>query len=259
MSKSHQIQSYLKFLKSATNQHGVHSPFVYDLVTKCFYDKTKHTDYTIIKTYINTLSNNTNTIEVTDLGSGSQVFKSNTRPISKLAKVAGSSFKEVKLLYRLSQYFQFNSILELGTSLGIATQALALGNPKAKLTTIEGCPNISKFTKQSFNNFNLKNCEILTGDFSNIIQTLTSNSYDLIYFDGNHQKEATLHYFEALLKTKHNNSVFVFDDIYWSKDMTDAWQVIKQHPQVTVTIDTYNFGFVFFRKEQVKEHFKIRI
>ncbi|RAJ16969.1 O-methyltransferase [Olleya aquimaris] len=259
MSKVYQIQSYLKFLIRSTNQHGVHSPFVFDLVTKCFYDKSNHVAYKTIKDYINQLLKSNQTIDVKDLGSGSQVFKTNSRLVSKMAKVAGSSFKEAKLLYRLSNYFQFNSILELGTSLGIATHAMHLGSPKATITTIEGCPNISEFTKHTFNNFNLKNIEVMTGHFNSNLPNLKNNTYDLIYFDGNHQKEATLHYFETLLPTSHNNSVFIFDDIYWSKDMTDAWVSIKNHPKVTVTIDTYHFGLVFFRKEQAKEHFTIRV
>jgi hypothetical protein len=41
--------------------------------------------------------------------------------------------------------------------------------------------------------------------------------------------------------------------------MTEAWQTIKAHPKVSVTIDTYQWGMVFFRKEQAKEHFTIRI
>ncbi|WGD34894.1 class I SAM-dependent methyltransferase [Olleya sp. YS] len=259
MSTSHQITSYFKFLKRSTNQHGVHSPFVFDLVTKCFYNKSNHVAYKTIKDYINQLLKSNQTIDVKDLGSGSQVFKTNSRLVSKMAKVAGSSFKDAKLLYRLSNYFQFNSILELGTSLGIATHAMHLGNPKAKITTVEGCPNISTFSQNTFNNFNLNNIDLLTGDFTIVINQLKTTTFDLIYFDGNHQKEATLNYFETLLPNSHNNSVFIFDDIYWSKDMTDAWESIKKHPKVTVTIDTYHFGLVFFRKEQAKEHFTIRI
>ena len=259
MSKTYQIQSYFNFLKRATNQHGVHSPFVYDLVTKCFYDKKKHPAYQYLKSYRKQLLENTATIDVTDLGSGSQVFKNNKRVISKMAKVAGSGYKDAKLLYRIANYFKANTILELGTSLGIATQALALGNPKANITTVEGCPNISAVAETQFKNFDLKNITIKTGDFAEVISNLDSEILDLVYCDGNHSKQATLQYFEMLLPKMHNDSVLIFDDIYWSKGMTGAWQIIKNHPQVTVTIDTYKFGFVFFRQEQAKEHFSIRL
>lgn len=253
------IIAYIKFWLRSTNQHGVQSPFVYSLVTKCFYSKKKHNAYSKLKNYKKALLKNQQTIEVTDLGAGSQTTKSNTRIISKIAKNAGTTNHRAKLFYRLVNYFQFQNILELGTSMGIATHAMHLGNPNAQITTIEGCPNISAFTKQSFKNFNLKNIKVLTGDFKKVIEPLTENKYNLIYFDGNHQKEATLNYFETLLPTATNDSVFIFDDIYWSKQMTEAWEIIKQHPQVTVTIDTFFWGIVFFRKEQAKEHFTIRL
>ena len=255
----YQILSYIKFLLRSKNQHGVHSPFVYHLITKCFYDKTNYSAYKQIKQYKQNVLANSNTIEVTDFGAGSHDANNNTRKVSQIAKNAGTTTRRAKLLFRLTQYIKCNTILELGTSLGIATHAMSLGQPESKITTIEGCPNISKFSENNFKKFKLSNIEILTGNISEIIQNLKSNTYDLIFFDGNHQKEATIHYFETLLSTAHNDTVFIFDDIYWSKDMTEAWETIIQHPKVTVSIDTFYWGFVFFRKEQLKEHFTIRL
>ncbi len=253
------IALYIKFLLKSKNQHGVQSPFVFDLVTKCFYDKTRHSAYSKLKGYKKHLLSNNNTIEIKDLGAGSRVMKNNTRTIHDIAKNAGTTIHRAKLLYRISNHFQLKNILELGTSMGIASQAMSLGNPEAKITTIEGCPNISKFTSNTFKQFDLKNINVQTGDFGKVIKTLDTSAYDLIYFDGNHQKKATLSYFETLLKTAHNDSIFIFDDIYWPDGMREAWQIIKQHPKVTVTIDTFFWGIVFFRKEQAKEHFTIRV
>lgn len=252
------LVAYIKFWLRSKNQHGVHSPFVYDLVTKCFYDHKQKPIYAKLKAYRAALLENKSTINVTDLGAGSHVTKENTRVIAKIAKGAGTTPSRSKLFYRLVSYFQFNTILELGTSLGIATYTMSLANPKAKITTIEGCPNISEFTKTNLKKHNISNVTVLTGDFSEAIKPLVNNTYDFIYFDGNHQKEATLHYFETLLQTANNNSVFVFDDIYWSKGMTEAWETVIKHPKVTVSIDTFFWGIVFFRKEQEKEHFVIR-
>jgi len=255
----YQIKQYIKFVIKSTNQHGVHSPFVYDLVTKCFYDKKKIKEYIKIKYFIRRLRSNRYKIEITDLGAGSKVTTSNKRSISSIAKNSGSNLKRAILLYKLVKYFDCNNILELGTSLGIGTQAMSLGKPKANITTIEGCPNISKLTEENFNKHKLKNIELITSDFYKAINNLTPKTYDLIFFDGNHQKEATLNYFETLLPTIHNNSVFIFDDIHWSKGMTEAWETIIKHPKVTVSIDTFFWGIVFFRDEQAKEHFTIRV
>ena len=243
----------------------MHSPFVFDLVTKCFYDNTKYPEYEVLKSYRKSLLENKNTIEVTDFGAGSRVFKSNTREISKIAQTAGITPKNAELLFRIVRYLQPKSILEIGTSLGLATSALSLGNKNSDIITLEGCPNTQKqaqvqLQSRSFGtNSNFQNIEFVNTEFSSYFKTLDLSpiAHHLIYFDGNHSKKATLDYFEALLLTISNDSVWIFDDIHWSADMEDAWKIIKNHPKVTVTIDTFQWGIVFFRAEQEKEHFII--
>jgi predicted O-methyltransferase YrrM len=256
----HIIRTYLKFIYASKNEHGVHSPFVFKLVTQCFYDKKNYADYSILKNYRKVLLQNKNTIEVTDFGAGSRVFKSNTRPIDKIAKTAGITQKRAELLFRIVQYFQPQSILEIGTSLGLATSALSLGHEKANIITLEGCPNTAAIAQNQFEKFGFKNIASVVTEFSTYFSTPDGNhaTFDLIYFDGNHSQKATLDYFEAALPTITNDTVWIFDDIHWSTDMEKAWELIKSHPKVTVTIDTFQWGLVFFRKEQPKEHFVIR-
>ena len=273
-----QIKSYIKFLFHSKNEHGVHSPFVFDLVTKCFYDKTKYSEYQILNNYRNSLLANKNTIEVTDFGAGSRVFKSNIRQISKIAQTAGISPKRAELLFRIVKYFQPNTILEIGTSLGLATSSLSLGNKNSKLISLEGCPNTMAVAEKMFQVSSFKlpsnNVNFITTEFTSFLNNLKPDPslkselakqtlnlkpqiFDLIYFDGNHSEKATLEYFELLLPTITNTSVWIFDDIHWSAEMENAWEIIKKHPKVKVTIDTFQWGIVFFRVEQEKEHFVI--
>ncbi|WP_460577393.1 O-methyltransferase [Flavobacterium koreense] len=255
------IKSYLNFLWNSKNQHGVHSPFVFDLVTKCFYDKKNYPEYQSLNEYRKFLLNSKTSIEVTDFGAGSRVFKSNTRAINQIAKNAGISPKRAELLFRIVNYFQPESILEIGTSLGLATSALSLGSINAKVITLEGCPNTLSIAKNQCQLQNLNNIEFINTKFEDYLSNcqLNTEHCQLIYFDGNHSKKATLEYFELLLPTITNDSVWIFDDIHWSKDMEDAWEIIKNHPKVTITIDTFQWGIVFFRTEQEKEHFVIRV
>jgi len=257
----HIIKPYFKFLQHSKNQHGVHSPFIFDLVTKCFYDKTKYPEYSILKEYRNSLLANKNTIEVTDFGVGSRVFKSNQRKISAIAKNAGISSKRAELLFRITHYFQPDNVLEIGTSLGLATVAISLGNKNSKIITLEGCSQTLAIAKNQCQLQNLDNIEFVNTKFEDYLITynLQPTTYNLIYFDGNHSKKATLDYFDLLLATITNDSVWIFDDIHWSAEMEEAWEAIKNHPKVTVTIDTFQWGLVFFRKEQEKQHFTIRI
>ncbi|MFV8226710.1 O-methyltransferase [Christiangramia aquimixticola] len=255
-----EIKSYLYFLLKSQNQHGLHSPFVYDLVTKCFYDKSYHQQYELIKNYRNDLLSNKNKIKVTDFGAGSRVFKSDVRPVFSIAKNAGITLFRAKLLFRITNYLKIKDALELGTSLGIASSAIA-ANQHTQLTTLEGCPETANIARQQFQKYDLKSISLQVDQFENQLKDLvnTGRKFDLIYFDGNHQKKATLDYFEQLLPTAHNDSVFIFDDIHWSAGMQGAWEEIKNHPKVKVTIDTFQWGLVFFRREQVKEHFTIRV
>ena len=253
------IKSYLNFLWKSKNEHGVHSPFVFDLVTKCFYDKKQYPEYSILNNYRKSLLLNKNTIDVTDFGAGSRVFKSNTRAINQIAKTAGISSKRAELLFRITNYFQPETILEIGTSLGLATSALALGNKNAKIITLEGCPETMNQCQLQLQKFNINNVETVVTEFSTFLKTEIKNcDWKLIYFDGNHSKQATLEYFELLLPTITNESVWIFDDIHWSSDMENIREIIQKHPKVTVTIDTFHWGIVFFRTEQNKEHFTIR-
>jgi predicted O-methyltransferase YrrM len=257
------IKSYLKFIWNSTNAHGVHSPFVFDLVQKCFYDKTNYSEYETLEKYRNAVLQNKNTIEVTDFGAGSQVFKSNTRAIDQIAKNAGISVERAKLLFRIVNYFQPKSILEIGTSVGLATSAPSL-NDFARVTTLERCSKALAIAKEMFQfpNFNLQQAKVnfVTAEISDFLksQRLKYGDYNLIYFDGNHSKQAYLDCFELLLPTITNETVWIFDNIHQSKEMEDLWELIKKNPKVTVTIDTFQWGLVFFRSEQVKEDFIVR-
>ncbi|ARV05967.1 methyltransferase [Polaribacter sp. SA4-10] len=251
---------YLTFLLKSTNQHGVHSPFSYKLITKCLYKKTTSSLWGKFKEIKQQLLDNKETVKVTDFGSGSKIFKNDERQISKIAKVAGISNKKAKLLIRLVDYFQPKNALEIGTSLGLSTSAIKLGNPNCKIVTLEGCPETSNVAQNLFKKNNFKNIQVISGEFKNTVpQSVKNEQFDFIYFDGNHNKKSTLEYFNSCLETINNDAIWIFDDIYWNSEMKEAWKEIKAHPKVTVTIDIFHWGIVFFRKEQAKEHFKIRV
>jgi len=255
----YQTQSYIKFLRKSKNQHGIHSPFVFDLVTKCFYDKTNHPEYKTLKLHRKALYQKKETIDVEDFGKGSKVFTSNYRKVAHLAKRAGISPKRQQLLFRLVRYFKPNTILELGTSVGLGTIALTLGNKNANVISIEGCPNTSTIAQQYFKKFDCNNIQLENQKFDSFFKDQCPTSFDFAFIDGNHSLEGTLANFQELLKIKHNDTVCIFDDIYWSKDMSKAWNQIISNPEVTVSIDTFQWGIIFFRKQQSKQHFTIRV
>ncbi|MBF6607230.1 MAG: class I SAM-dependent methyltransferase [Flavobacterium sp.] len=254
-----QIKSYLNFLWRSTNQHGIHSPFVYNLVTKCFYDKKDYPEYKILDQYRKSLLNNKSEISVTDFGVGSKVFKSNVRSIGAIARNAGITEKRAHLLLRIACYLDAKDILEVGTSVGLATAALSLANKNSVITSLEGCPATAAVAASALNKIS-HNVKVVETEFSLFLSSeAVHKKFDLIYFDGNHSKAATLKYVEMLLPTVRNETVWIFDDIHWSDEMQQAWCEIQAHPLVRVTIDTYQWGIVFFRREQEKENFAVRV
>jgi len=254
------IKSYILFLLKSTNQHGVHSPFVYDLVTKCFYRKKNIIKNNLLGNIKNWLYKNHTIITVTDFENDSKILKNNNRKVTEIAKITGISNKKSILLIKLLAYFKPQHILEIGTSVGIGTATLSIGNSSSKISTLEGCKNTAAIAQELFDTFKLKNIQLTIGNINDTLPSiLKNNPFDFTYFDGNHQKEATLNYFNWCLETVHNNSIFIFDDINCSPEMQQAWLSIKNHQKVTVSIDTYFWGIVFFRKEQEKEHFTIRV
>jgi len=249
--------NYLKYTKLKTNEHGIHSPFVFDLYNHVFRNTSPYYAYTAVEAVRSRLSADERVVRITDLGAGSGFNRGKERKVRDILKTAVKSPKYSQLLFRLVNYFQPDTILELGTSLGISTMYLAIARSKSAVTTIEGCPETRRIALENFASLELSNIRSLEGNFdSELPRALQSlNRLGLVFFDGNHRKAATLGYFEQCLEKAGNESIFIFDDIYWSKEMTEAWELIKAHPKVKVTIDIFQLGIVFFRKEQVKQHF----
>lgn len=255
----HSLFAYIHYLSVSKSKFGIHSPFVYDFVTKALESPLPLEHSLKLKDFRNDLLRDSTVIEVLDFGVGSKVFNSNQRKISDIAKYAGISKTKAKLLQKIVYYFKPTSILELGTSLGISSAAMCIAAPSAKIISVEACPQTAAKAALNIQKHQLENITIEIDEFSNILPKIfQNNTFDLIFFDGNHKKEATINYFEASLKSTHNDTLLIFDDIHWSIGMEKAWKYIKAHPKITLSIDLFHLGLVFFRKEQVKQDFVIR-
>lgn len=254
------ISNYIKHRLTAKSRHGTHSPFVYKLTDEVIYDFNSKTDYKSIEAQRKKLFNDESLITVTDLGAGSHLNKNRTKQVKQIAKNALKSPRLAQLIYRLAKNSQPSNIIELGTCLGITTAYLSRACPDAKIITIEGCPETAKVAGRNFEELGLENIELQVGNFDALLPVVIEEQpqLDFVYIDGNHRKEATLDYFKWCLPKVQEGSLLIFDDIYWSKGMKEAWEEIKNHPEVTVTVDLFWIGLVYFRKGQVKEHFKIK-
>ena len=254
-------KDYLLHRLKAKTRHGVHSPFVYRLVDQVIYDFEAKKIYNDIESLRQQLLNDERVITVTDLGAGSHLNNNNQKKISDIARNALKPPKLAQLLYRLAIDLKPRNIIELGTCLGITTIYLQKAAPDAKVYTLEGCPETSGMANETFSKAGINNIDLITGNFNETLPGVIDKlaELDFVFVDGNHQKDATLKYFDWCLPKVHENSLLIFDDIYWSDGMKEAWSEIKAHPRVTVTIDLFWIGLVFFKGGRVKEDFLIRI
>jgi predicted O-methyltransferase YrrM len=258
-----QVTSYIKhYLSANTKGHGVHSPFIYQLCEQVFYNKNSFYPFEKIEQIRTKLQNNNKSITIKDFGAGSKKFKGNTRKISDIAYHGISGSKQCELLFKLIHFLNCETIVELGTSLGINTMYLASVNSKNRIYTIEADNNLCELAKKNFDMLDLKNIDLINDVFDHALPLLLEKlpEIDFAYIDGNHTYQSTLNYFEWLASKSNSKTIIVLDDIYWSKEMFGAWKKIQQHPKVKCTIDTFNIGLVFFNPSFIEPvHLKIRL
>ena len=257
----YQLLAYLRYWLRSGNAHGLHSPFVYELYTTVICHDGEYAAYERIEKRRQELLTSRDSIQVVDFGAGSQVAGGPRRRVRDVARHAAKPPRLAQLLFRLVNYFQPATTLELGTSLGLTTAYLAAADSRHRVVTFEGCPNTAALAGESFEQLKLQNIELIAGNLdTTLLATLAGlgQPLDFVFFDGNHRYEPTLRYFEQCLACAYEGSVFVLDDIHWSAEMERAWEAVKAHPAVTVTVDLFYVGLVFFRKSQPRQDFWLR-
>jgi predicted O-methyltransferase YrrM len=254
MELSHRTYHLLQYLIKAKTKYYLHSPFIYQFYLNVLEGKTE-TDF--VESLRAKLLANTSTISFTDFGDND---KTKTKSIKEIAGKSSITKRYGEVLYLSAKYFKPQHTLELGTNLGLGTAYLASGNNNGKVYTIEGSTEIQQTAKQNLESISINNVSYFNGSFDKILPDLLNKipSLDLVFIDGNHRYQTTVDYFEACISKTNENSVIIVDDIYWSSEMTEAWNYIKSHKSVTLTVDIYRMGFVFFRPQQLaKEHFRL--
>lgn len=252
------IQRYLKYYHKADTKYQVHSPFVFDFALNVLEDDREFYSFTSVEHLRNILERNSTKVQTTDFGAGSASGNHKDKTIGSIAKSAASKKWQCQTLFRLVNFYKPKTMLEMGTSLGISTIYQASAAQNSKFISLEGDPQIAKLANYHLEEMKIKNVDLRVGKFEDTMHLALNNlgKLDYVFVDGNHRLKPTLDYFESLLEFAHNETVFVFDDIHWSDEMESAWEKIKVHPRVTISIDLFHMGIIFIRKEKkVKEHY----
>lgn len=257
------IRKYLSHYLTASSGrgHGIHSPFVFDFITQVLNSKKQYYAYEAVEALREKLQLNKKMLELEDMGAGSSISATDKRTIASIARQAAKPKKYGQLLFRMANYYRPATIIELGTSLGITTSYLSMGNLDAQVITLEGAMAVAEEAMENFRSLQLKNIRLVQGNFDNTLAKVVEavSKVNMVFIDGNHRREPTLRYFEQLLPRMSRESVMVFDDIHWSHEMEEAWIEIKNHPKVLLSIDLFFVGLIFLNPSfKVKQHFRIR-
>ena len=254
---------YLKYYFSAANGkgHGMHSPFVFEFIQKVLNDKSHFSSYEKVEALRGRMRADSTLLTIEDMGAGSAVDSSRQRTIASIARSAAKPRKFGQLLHRMVRYYRPQTILELGSSLGITSAYLALGNPGAELITMEGATEVASIARNNLKDLSISNTRLIEGNFDQTLGPLLKEKrqVDFAFMDGNHRQSPTERYFNQLMQVMGNDSMLIVDDIHWSREMEQAWKTIQSDQRVKCTIDLFFIGIVLFRSEfKEKQQFVIK-
>lgn len=255
-----QIRFLYNFVKHALNArntkgHGIHSPFLFQLAQFVIYDKSQYYIFSEIENLREKLKQDDRKIWIEDFGTG----RSREQKVSEIASRSLKQARYGQLLYKIINFCKAQNILELGTSLGITTAYLAANSSNINCLTLEGSTEVAKLAIENLNKIQIINAEVVTGNIDDTLPVVLKRfeKLDFVFIDANHRLPEVYQYFEKCVEKIHHQSIVVVDDIYWSKEMEQAWNMIKKHPKVTSTFDLFQCGIVFFNHGLNKYHYKM--
>lgn len=243
------------------NSHSLQSPFIYNLYTKYIQKDYNQNQFNPIEKTRNKILQEDFLVAPVSYGATSLVHHNAQKiKVSAILKKGVTSAKVSRLLSRLIDYNKAKNIVELGTSLGINTLYLA-DNKESSIITFEGSEDIANVALTNFEHHKKNNIELILGNIDSTLPNFLDARIriDFAYIDANHRYDPTIRYFESIIKRMHDDSILVLDDIYWSEEMTKAWEEIKAHPQVTHSIDLFSVGIVFFKPDLVKTNYRLML
>ena len=255
MHRWHQVRTYLHHWLYAENEHGLHEPFAFDLYKNVVAANRKSVGNAEIERIRSSYIPLTNPVQFQALGAQSTF---SDRSLKQVALYGGASAHQAQVLQELARTLNCRVIVELGTSLGITSLYLKWDD-NVRIFSLEGDPLLVSEARKNVSIHS--DIEIIEGNIDETLPALLKElpRIDLLYMDANHKYQPTIDYFEMSKSKLHENSVVVIDDIHWSKEMSKAWQEIKERPEVGLTMDFHQMGWVFFRSFRQKYHYCLDI
>jgi hypothetical protein len=249
---NYRLQSYWNHWKNSKHRggHGIHSPFLFRLITEVIESKTSHLEYSLLKHFnlkTNLLLKAHSTIQLRE----SNTEKANKKEIKGLQKI-DLPMRYRKLLFRLVSEFKPKAAIYFGSTMGHDLVAMALANMNMPVYQSESHSPFFSWSESTLKELNI-----------NSISRITDNSEPPIKPDFiliNHPKEPEIAFkrVEEHLKDPGKNDVLILVGIHESKEMNQVWHTLTLNPKVRVTLTLFNLGITFLRDKSQKENFELK-
>ncbi len=250
----------LRFYFAACTRYDLHSPFTAELAEKVMEDRRRYYAFSNIELARARWLLDDEAVTVSPFGAGSKATQENALPAGRLLRSSAVDAETGRRLFRLAHWLQPANILELGASQGVSTAYLAAADTRARVWSIEGHPVLAQKARTHFDELELPNIRVFTGSFDEQLPRAleAAGQVDLLFIDGDHRLDALMRYMNLCLPRRTDHSVFAIADIHWSDEMERAWEQVRALPEVTLSVDLFHMGLLFFRKEfREKQHVSI--
>ncbi|MBN2813532.1 MAG: class I SAM-dependent methyltransferase [Bacteroidales bacterium] len=242
------LQLLFHFLKYLFRKVGnsCNHPFIIDF-QKYVLHGSKHVEaFETISNIRNRLTRQVDLADLHDEGAGSRKRRLQVS-LGKKARMVSVPHATGRLLFHLVCHYKPDTIIELGTAMGVSTLYLAMGRPETQVFSVEGNRQLALIAKSVFESLKLNNIKVIINNFEDTLEQLIQHMSGrvLVFIDGNHTREAVLRYYNTFAKNGGANTILVFDDITWSTGMMEAWQTICSLEKKSCKIDLFKAGIVF--------------
>ncbi|MEZ5071778.1 MAG: hypothetical protein R2751_12665 [Bacteroidales bacterium] len=243
------------------HRHGrfLHSPFLFDLVHRTVFNTAGlQVPEEIVRTH-RELKGSGDPMKPGEWGAGTGQSAPAVPTVGSFVRRASVPERYGALLYRLSNWFGPDVLLELGTGLGVSGMYLASGSPGTALHTMEGDSDRAHFAETLFKRLGQTGVKVHIGDLGLSLDRILPEvpKKFLAFVDGNHACEPTVAYVRKLVDASQGRGMVVLDDVYWSKGMARAWKEIIAWPEVPVAIDLHRMGILVLRNDLTPRNLKI--
>lgn len=187
-----------------------------------------------------------------------------SRSVGHMCRRSSKPYRTCLMLMKMLRSTHAETCLELGTGLGLTAcyQAAALElKGKGRVISLEGPDSIAAIAQETADQIGHGRISIEVGRWQDTLERVVAANRPIhcAFIDGHHDRDASMHYFDAILPGLADGAIFILDDIRWSEGMLEAWNLLKAHPQVEVSIDLVDTGVCWIAgTPQPAEHYSLQ-